>query len=107
MGFFNFLFSYGKKTNSQDFVTYYSLNSLEVKEIISSVRISGLSQEEEKLIEEVLLSKLAVFNKISLKEIDRILYNLRREYRIEDSDRKNILKTFETYFKQRQNNTKK
>lgn len=107
MGFFNFLFSYGKKTNSQDFVTYYSLSSLEVKEIVSSVRISGLTQEEERLVEQALLAKLAVFNKISLREIDRILYNLKKEFKIGDSDRKNILKTFETYFKQKQNNIQK
>lgn len=75
------------------------VSDFDLKRIVSCVRIDTLSQNEESLVEQTLLTKKRKQNgEISLGDIYTVLHGLRMKNAISINDEKQLLKQFEKYF---------
>ncbi|PIZ95616.1 MAG: hypothetical protein COX80_04020 [Candidatus Magasanikbacteria bacterium CG_4_10_14_0_2_um_filter_33_14] len=99
MGFFAYLLGTDSKSpGAHDIAKYRHITRNKIYQILHSIRISSLTKEKEKIIEDEITKHLLSNSTISLKVIRRVLSDLVREKSINNIDKKYIYQAFEEYF---------
>ena len=95
MGLLKFLFS-GSASNYSD-VEHY-LTSIEIKKMLPEAHIKSLGQGELHVVEDTILARRGSDDKISLRQIDKVLHELKHSNKISEVDRKALMNLFVNYF---------
>lgn len=95
MGIFGSMFGSLSGAYSQ---TEHALSEIKIKELVSRVRISSLSQQEEQIVEQEIIKGRLGDGKISMRKIDEILRKLVNTNKISIHDKKSLMKVFSSYF---------
>lgn len=95
MGLLKFLFS--NNSSSYSDVEHY-LSSLEIKKMISNLHAKSLTDLEEQMVEDTIMARRGGDGKISMRQIDKALRELKQKNKISEIDRKALTNLFINYF---------
>jgi len=95
MAFFSFFGSYCSRYSQHE----HPLTELEVRRLVSEVRVETLKDNEERAVEDGILARRRGDGKISLRQICETLRQLELRRAISIYDRKKLMKVFEEHFR--------
>lgn len=98
MGFFSYLLGIGEDGASRLSDVQYLLSKDDIERLVSRVEIQHLDAQEEKIVEDALVKRRLSNHKISLRQIDDTLRQLKHQGKISDYDRKALVQVFENHF---------
>jgi len=77
----------------------HAISSEQIRALVSRSRVSSLTPEQEKLIEDAIREKRHGDGKISLQQIYDALSHLKHAGEISETDRAGVMRVFEKHFK--------
>lgn len=96
MSLFDSLFS-SPKTKYSNIEKY--LSEIEIKKLVSRIRIKSLDQKEESLVEQAIIKRRKSDGKISLRQIYEVLTNLMNQGKLSSrNDRDGLMRVFSEWF---------
>mgnify|MGYP001591332892 CR=1 FL=1 len=99
MGIFGFFSSLCDRYSQHE----HALTELEIRRLVSEVRVETLKDKEEYAVEEAILARRHGDGKISLRQICEVLRSLQNKRVISIYDRKKLMKVFEEHFRKFKN----
>ena len=95
MGIFTAIFesNSSKYSNNEQY-----LSAIQIKQLVSRVKVKSLSHSEESLVEQTIIARRRGDGKISLHQIDEVLRKLKHTNKISNSDWKGLMRVFSGHF---------